>query len=117
MDAEHARGAVLAFHNWCERYFHTATFRVVILDLFSRLHPKDKRYFRESRETRPGKTLEALGPEQSGALAALSEALTPVRPVLAEQAFIGGHASSCADSILFGHVQWARVMSPTQLLE
>jgi glutathione S-transferase len=89
MDSEHARGAILAFKNWRERYVHAATFCVAILDLFSHLHPKDKRYFRESRKTGPGKTLEALGSDHSGSLAALSEALKSVRPVLADQAFIG----------------------------
>jgi len=40
-----------------------------------------------------------------------------VRPVLSEQPFIGGRSPSFADYILFGAFQWARVMSPTSLLE
>ena len=117
MDSEQARGAIFAFKNWCERYVHTAMFRVIILDLFAHLHEKDKAYFRESRETRIGTTLEAYGADRTGALAALRQALDPVRPIFVEQLFIGGPSPSFADYILFGAFQWARVMSPIRLLE
>jgi len=40
-----------------------------------------------------------------------------VRPALIEYPFIGGRAPSFADYILFGAFQWARVMSPTSLLD
>ena len=117
MDSEQARGAIFAFKNWCERYVHTAMFRVILLDLFAHLHEKDRAYFRESREKRFGTTLEAYGADHTSALAMLRQALDPVRPIFAEQLFIGGHAPSFADYILFGVFQWARVMSPIRLLE
>lgn len=117
MDSEQARGATFVFKNWCERSIHSTVFRVIVLDLFAHLHNKDKVYFRESREKRLGTTLEAFGSDRAGALAALRQALDPVRPVLVEQPFIGGRSPSFADYILFGTFQWARVMSPTRLLE
>ena len=58
-----------------------------------------------------------LGADHTSALAMLRQALDPVRPIFAEQLFIGGHAPSFADYILFGVFQWARVMSPIRLLE
>ena len=61
MDSEQARGAILAFKFWCDRAIHPLMMRVIILDLFARLHDKDKAYFRESREKRFGKTLEEFG--------------------------------------------------------
>ena len=117
MDSDQARGAILVFKQWCERNIHPALLQVIVLDLFAHLHNKDKAYFRESREKRLGTTLEAYGLDQTGALAKLRKALDPVRPVLGEQPFIGGHSPSYADYILFGAFQWARVMSPTSLLE
>jgi glutathione S-transferase len=117
MDSEQARGAIFVFKQWCERNIHPAVFQVIVLDLFAHLHNKDKAYFRESREKRLGTTLEAYASDQAGALEKLHKALDPVRPVLSEQPFIGGRSPSFADYILFGAFQWARVMSPTSLLE
>ena len=117
MDSEQARGAIFVFKHWCERNIHPAVSQVIIVDLFSHLHDKDKAYFRESREKRFGTTLEAYGSDRTGALAKLQKALDTVRPVLIEQPFIGGRSPSFADYILFGAFQWARAMSPISLLE
>jgi len=92
MDGAHARGAILALKNWLERAVHPAVLKVIVLDLYAHLHEKDKRYFRESREKRFGMALEAFAADGSAALLALRQALDPVRPVLAEQRFLGGGA-------------------------
>jgi glutathione S-transferase len=117
MDSEQARGAIFVFKQWCEHNVHPAIFQIIILDLFAHLHDKDKAYFRESREKRLGTTLEAYGSDRAGALAKLRKALDTVRPLLVQQPFIGGSTPSFADYILFGAFQWARVMSPTSLIE
>lgn len=116
MDSEQARGAILAFKIACERGVQPAVFRIIIMDLFAHLHDKDKSYFRESREKRLGSTLEEFGADRPGALVALARILDPIRPVFAEQPFIGGRLPSFADYILFGIFQWARVVSPIRLL-
>ncbi|HEX7054882.1 MAG TPA: glutathione S-transferase C-terminal domain-containing protein, partial [Burkholderiales bacterium] len=105
------------FNNWAPRTLHASLFPVIILDLFARLHEKDKVYFRASREKRFGTTLEAYGADPKGALAALREALAPARQALVQYPFLGGHGPGYADYILFGAFQWARVMSPIRLLE
>lgn len=112
-----ARALAHFFKHWCERALHPAMLRVVLLDVFRHLHEKDKPYFRESREKRFGKTLEAFCADAEGALAALRGALDPVRAVLAAQPFVCGAAPGFADYILFGPFQWARAMSPIRLLE
>ena len=117
MDGAHARGSIFVLKNWLERAVHPAVLRVIVLDLYAHLHPQDKAYFRESREKRFGATLEAFAVDESGALVALRQALDPVRPVLAEQRFLGGAAPSFADYLLFGPFQWARVLSPKRLLD
>jgi glutathione S-transferase len=102
---------------WAFRTLHPAVFRVVILDLFSRLHEKDKPYFRESREKRFGMTLEEFGSEPKKRLADLRGALELLRPGLVQNAFVSGNGPGYADYIVFGAFQWARAMSPIRLLE
>lgn len=114
---EDARAFALFLKHWSERNVHTAILRAIILDLFDALHDKDKRYFRASRESRLGKTLEEFGADRAGALASLDSVLEPVRALLAEHPFLGGGAPRFADYILFGPFQWARAVSPVRLLE
>jgi glutathione S-transferase len=117
MDSEQARGAIRAFKFWCERTVHASLMRVIVLDIYARIHEKDAAYFRQSREKRLGKTLEEVGAESPQALVAFRKALDPIRPVLADQVYLGGREPSFADFILFGAFQWSRVVSPTRLLE
>jgi glutathione S-transferase len=105
------------FNTWTFRTVHPAVHRVVIRDLFSIVHEKDKAYFRESREKRFGMTLEQHGSDPKMALADLRGALEPVRPTLVQNNFIAGKGPGYCDYILFGAFQWARCVSPTRLLE
>lgn len=102
---------------WAFRAVHPAALRVILPDLFARLHEKDKVYFRESREKRFGVTLEAFAAEPKQRLADFRGALEPVRPSLVQNPFLSGAAAGYADYILFGVFQWARAMSPIRLLE
>ena len=105
------------FNQWVIKALHPPLFRVIILDIYNRLHAMDKGYFRASREKRFGMTLEQLGADPKAAVAAFRGALEPVRPVLVQNPFMGGNGPSFADYILFGTFQWARTVSPTRLLE
>ena len=105
------------FASWAFRAVHPAALRVILPDLFARLHDKDKAYFRESREKRFGTTLEAHAADPAKRLAELRGALDPVRPVLVQNAFVSGKGPGYADYILFGVFQWARCVSPIRLLE
>ena len=116
-DSTQARSLALFFKHWCERAVHPAMFRVIVTGLFASLHEKDKAYFRETREKRFGKTLEALGAESHAALPALKGAFDPVRPLIVAQPFVSGFKPGFADYILFGPFQWARSVSPTRILE
>ena len=105
------------FNQWLPTAIHTPLFKVILLDVFSRLHEKDKGYFRESREKRFGMTLEQYGADPKGTLPALRHALAPVRQALVQYPFLGGHGPGYADYVLFGAFQWARAMCPIRLLE
>jgi glutathione S-transferase len=105
------------FSHWAVRTLHPLLMRAIVLDLYGQLHEKDRAYFRESREKRFGKTLEQHGGDPASAVAELRDALEPVRPVVAENDFVDGNGPGFADYILFGVFQWARSVSPVQLLE
>jgi glutathione S-transferase len=112
-----SRALSLFLNHWAVRTVHPALMRVVVLDLYNSVHEKDRKYFRESREKRFGMTLEAFAAEPAKNLAAFRGALDPLRPVLVQNAFLCGKGPGFADYILFGTFQWARVVSPTRLLE
>lgn len=112
-----ARALAYVFKQWVERALHGPIMKVVVMDLFNHLHPKDKAYFRESREKRFGTTLEKFGADQGATITAFRAALEPVRQGLMAQPYVSGALPAYADYILFGAFQWARVMSPAHLLE
>src|SRR5512138_2420907 len=75
------------FNQWTFKALHPLIMRIIILDLFERIHPKDKPYFRASREKRYGMSLEEFGKDPKGAIAAFRGALEPLRPVLVQNLF------------------------------
>jgi glutathione S-transferase len=103
-------------NNWADTALTGAVARVVLVDIFERIHEKDRAYFRESREQRFGKTLEQVVADREGNLKALRAALGPVRLTLNAQPYLGGESPLYADYIVFGHLQWARCISPVPLL-
>jgi glutathione S-transferase len=94
-----------------------ALVRIVVKDIHDLLAPADQAYFRQSRETRLGKTLEEAEAASSEELAAFPAKLEPMRHVLKFQPFLGGESPLFADYILFGALQWARVVSPKPVLK
>lgn len=102
---------------WCEQTIHSQLTRLILPDLFARLHPKDKAYFRSSREARLGKTLEAAAIDPAEGIPLLRGSLAPMRAVLEKQPYLGGASASYADYIVFGAFQWARAVSSVKLLE
>jgi glutathione S-transferase len=90
--------------------------RLIVADIHSVLDDENQRYFRESREARLGARLEDVQAGREDRLAAFRETLRPLREMLAMQPFIGGDGPLFPDYIVFGALQWARVVSPFKLL-
>jgi glutathione S-transferase len=111
------RGAARYVNSWADVVLNAALARLLVLDILNQLEPGDRAYFRESREQRLGRTLEAFAADGAGNLAALRNALEPLRVTLAVQPFIGGEAPLYTDYIVFGSLQWARSIGHTRLLE
>jgi glutathione S-transferase len=90
--------------------------RIITPDIHDCLAPADQTYFRASREKLLGQTLEEIEAAHATELAAFPPKLEPVRHMLKFQPYLGGQAPLFADYILFGALQWARVVSAKQLL-
>ena len=90
---------------------------IIVADVHAHLHEQDQEYFRTSREKAFGRTLEEVVADRETNLPAFRRAIDPIRGMLRNQPFLGGDAPSYADYIPFGSLQWARAISPVQLLE
>ncbi len=100
---------------WTERVLQPALVHVLAPDIHTKLHERDQEYFRRSREARLGCTLEELAARRGQSVAIFQSTLAPLLALLGEQAFIAGEAPNYADHIVFGALQWARLMSSTPL--
>ena len=102
--------------SWAITEVHPLLLTLIILDIYGRLAPADQAYFRKSREERLSKQLEAIQSGREHRVEAFREKLTPVRLMLKRQPYLGGEGPLFADYILFGALQWARVVSPFPVL-
>ena len=101
---------------WCQQSVNPLLLRIILLDLFNHIHPKDQAYFRESRESFLGETLEAATDSSEGQIEALRKALSPLRTLLEHQPYLSGSQPHFADYAVFASFQWARGVSPIRLL-
>ncbi|MDG4891835.1 MULTISPECIES: glutathione S-transferase family protein [unclassified Mesorhizobium] len=102
---------------WSQLTIHPYLMTVLLTDLHRMQDEANRAYFRESREQRLGKRLEEVVAGRDEGLAGFRASLEPLRSMLSYQPFIGGTSPLFADYIVFGALQWARVVSPYQLLE
>ena len=112
-----ARALTYFIKSWADTVLHPAIARIIVPDIYERLAEQDKAYFRSTREARIGHSFEALHARRAEAVIAFQAVLQPLHATLEAQKFIAGDAPSYADHIVFGALQWARLMSSTNLLE
>ena len=110
------RGVTHAFNTWVDRSLVGLMMQVLAPDIHERVDAADEQYFRAMAERACGKTLEELRAGQDEALKRLGRGLEPMQALLKRQAYVCGERPAYADYILFSIFQWARVMSPHELL-
>lgn len=103
-------------NQWISEILHPAIARVILPDLLTILHEKDRDYFRATREAAFGTTFGSLVAAREEGLATLRHVIKPLRSTLSAQPFLAGVAPNYADHIAFGAFQWARIASPVALL-
>ena len=110
------RGVTHAFNTWVDRALVAPMMQVVAPDIHERVDPADAQYFRAMAERVAGETLDELRAGKDEALKRLGRSLEPMQALLKRQAYVCGEHPAYADYILFSMFQWARVMSPHELL-
>jgi glutathione S-transferase len=113
---EIGRGVSQAFNTWVDRSVVRAMLPVIAADIHERVHPKDEDYFRQTMEKVLKMTLEESRAKRDEAVLHLGRVIEPLQETFKRQAFMGGAKTAYADYILFSVFQWARVMSPQELL-
>ena len=111
------RGHALFVNSWTDAVLVGGIARFIVRDLLDVIDPKDRDYFRSSREARFGTSLEAMQAGREDRLVAFRALLMPIRLVLRKQAWLGGAAPSYADHIVAGTLMWPRCASRFELLE
>lgn len=113
---EGGKAAARFVERWAITALHTQLGQAVLMDLHGRLAPEDQAHFRRTREVRFGKRLEDVPGDRAARIETFRAALEPLRATLGFQPFLGGDRPLFTDYIVFGAFQWARVVSPLQLL-
>lgn len=104
-------------NNWADSALLPALARIILLDVYGCLDEADRGYFRASRESRLGRTLEQVVADRPSHVETFRQCLSPLRQTLKHQDFICGAAPAYADYCVFGMFMWARCVSPVALLE
>ena len=113
---EIGRGVTQAFNTWADRALVPAMLQVIAADIHERVDALDEGYFRQTMEKVLRMTLEESRARRDAALLQLGKVLEPLQATFKRQAFLAGAAAAYADYILLSVFQWARVMSPRELL-
>ncbi|MFY0539326.1 glutathione S-transferase family protein [Nannocystis pusilla] len=92
---------------------------MLALDIHDHARPEDRAYFRESREQRLGRSLEAAAAGREERIADVRAALNPLRLTFTVQGqpYLTGERAGYADYIAAGLLQWAASVATLPLLE
>jgi len=110
------RGVSHAFNTWVDRALVGAMLQVLAPEIHERVDAADREHFRAMAERATRSTLEELRSGREEALQRLGRGLEPMQALLKRQAYVCGGQPAYADYVLFSIFQWARVMSPRELL-
>jgi glutathione S-transferase len=102
---------------WTDSVLVPALAPFLVPTILPLLHPKDRAYFKSSREARLNASMTDLAESRAGRLPAIRATLTPLRVTLAGQPFLGGDEPSYADYAVFGCFQWARCVGADSVLD
>ena len=111
------RAHALFVNSWADSVLVGGIVPFIVRDLLDAIDPKDRDYFRSSREARFGRSLEEVQAGREDRLTAFRGLLLPVRLVLRRQGWLGGAGPSYADHIVAGTLMWPRCVSRFELLE
>jgi glutathione S-transferase len=110
------RGTCRLVNNWVDTVLAPTMRRQIAADFVWCIDPGDRAYYRTTRETMFGMTLEAYCADRDALLPGLLDICRPLDKTLADQAFLAGPTPGYVDCIIFSVFQWARIGSPRDVL-
>ena len=113
---EIGHGISHAFNAWVDRAVVPAMLPLVVADIHERIDPADDAFFRQMMEKILKTTLEQTRGVREQSLRRLGGTIAPLQAALKRQAYVCGAQPAYADYILFSVFQWARIMSPQEVL-
>jgi glutathione S-transferase len=113
---EIGRGVTHAYNTWVDRALVGLMLGVLAPDIHERVDAADGEHFRAMAERVTRSSLDELGAQRDEAVQRLGRGLDPMQALLKRQAYVCGESPAYADYVLFSIFQWARVMSPQELL-
>ena len=103
--------------SWANATLTPVIARCCVKDIHDTVFDEDQAYFRETREKRLGGRLEDIQAGRNERIEELQTVLMPLRIMLGKQPWIGGDKPLYHDYIVFGTLQWPRVVSKVPLLK
>jgi glutathione S-transferase len=110
------RGLAQTFCVWVDRAIVPAMLPVIVADIHERVDPADDEFVRKMFEGLLKKPLEEVREGREESLKRLGRVLEPLQAALKRQPYVCGENPAYADYALFSVFQWARVMSPQEVL-
>jgi glutathione S-transferase len=111
------KGAARFVECFTDKVIHPTVLRLLSRDVFDRMNPYDRAYFRKSREEMLGCTLEEAQASRDQTVLAFRKAIHPIRLTLGKQRWLGGNAPGHVDYIVLAAFQWARLATDFRILE
>jgi glutathione S-transferase len=105
------------FNVWVDRELIPALIPFLMRDVLDCVGEADGAHLRRQIESATKRSLDELYAGHEQAMIGFRRKLQPVRKVLESNNFLGGARATYADYIVFGPLQWARVVSPVKVLE
>ena len=104
------------FNLYIDKTLHPALFPVVVYDIFEKIEPVDREYFRENREARLGATLEDIAARRNDFRPRLQSVLADLEAVALGHEYLF-EVLTYADFSLFGTLTWVTRVSDEPLFD
>lgn len=114
---ETGHGLTRFINSWVDRTIVPRIVGMLGIDVMGIVDEGDAKHLRTVFEKGFGKTLEEMSSNREKDVVAVRRLFDPVRATLRAQPFLSGMRAAYADYILFSPLQWARIVSPYELLE
>jgi glutathione S-transferase len=111
------RGLTRFVNTWVDRQVVPGLVPLLMLDVLAIVDQEDALHLRQQIEAAFRAKLEELAAARDTQITNFRRLLDPARRTLQSQPFLSGSSPAYADYILFSVFQWARIVSPFQVLE